>query len=194
MKSVAFAAVAITVSLTGCAPSAQVVQTWTDPSVTPQTFKQFKKILVIARLKDETSNRIAEDKMVAQFKPGEAVQGYSYLTLADTAESVVDARLSKDGFDGLIVIRLNNVKQSLNIDGGPYGGGRFYGGYSSVSVDENYYVITNVYSLTPSKLLWSATTSSLDPANVNTAMTGLVTALKAQLVKQGLIAPTPPAK
>lgn len=175
-----------------CSPSTKLERTWTDPSLTPETVKPFKKVLVIARIKDETGNRTAEDKIVAQFKPGNAVQSYSYLQPADTNQRTVDAKLQKDGFDGLLVMNLTGVNKSLSVEPGGYGGfyGRgYYGGYygTSVSEDRTFLVETKIYSLETSKLLWSGTTSTFNPTSLNQSLDEIIAAIKMQLTKQGLI-------
>lgn len=187
---------------TACSPSTQLTKTWTDPSVSGSTFKPFTKVLVMARLKDQTGNRIAEDKLAAQFKPGVAVPSYSYLTSADSVQKEVDARLQKDGFDGLIFMRLTDVEQSLSVQSsGNYGGysGGYYGGYygryygspygstTTVTENETYVVETLIFSLASGKLLWSGTTSTFNPYSLDKALDDIIAADKAQLIKQGLI-------
>ncbi len=184
--------------LIACSPSTQLRKTWTDPSVSGSTFKPFKKVLVVARLKDESGNRIAEDKMAAQFKKGVAVQSYSYLLASDTVQGAVDARLQKDGFDGLVLMRLTDMEKSLNVQNNSYGGyyggyyGRYYGapygyGGTTVTEDKEYIVETTIYSLVDGKLLWSGTTSTLNPTSLGQSIDDIIYAVKTQLFKQGLI-------
>jgi hypothetical protein len=178
--------------IAACSPPTQLTSTWTDPSVNATTFKGFKKILVIARLSNETTNRIAEDKMVAQLAPGRGVQSYNYLTTADTNQNELNAKLQKDGFDGMILMRLNNVDKSIDIQsdgGGFYGRGFYGGGMTTVSTDKTYMVQTSCYDLLNSKMLWTGTTSTLNPTDVGAAIDQIIAADKAQLQKQGLIPP-----
>ena len=100
--------------LVSCSPSTQITKSWSDPSLTPGNVKPFKKILVIARIKDMTSNRIAEDKIVSEIKNSIAVPSYDYLQTGDAVRSKVDAKVKKDGFDGLIVMKLTEVNKSLD--------------------------------------------------------------------------------
>src|SRR3954452_15080809 len=95
--------------MVGCSPSTKIEKTWTDPSFTPASVQAFKKVLVMGLLKDESTRRIAEDKMVAAFKNVQAIQSYSYLQPTDTVRNMVEDRLKKDGFDGVVVMRLANV-------------------------------------------------------------------------------------
>ena len=99
--------------LAGCGPSTKIEKTWTDPSFNTATVQSYKKILVMGLLKDESTRRIAEDKMVAAFKNVTAVQSYSYLQPADTIRSEVEDKLKKDGFDGVVIMRLADVDKSV---------------------------------------------------------------------------------
>ena len=101
-------------SLIACGPSTKITKSWTDPSFTPSTAQSFNKILVMGLLKDESTRRIAEDKMVKAFKSVTAVPSYSYLQPADSIESVVEDKLKKDGFDGVVIMRLADVDKSVS--------------------------------------------------------------------------------
>src|SRR3954451_11627695 len=150
MRIYKFLLASFIVFFAACSPSTKMEKTWTDPSFTPASVKAFNKVLVMGLLKDESTRRIAEDKMVEQFKNVTAVQSYSYLQPTDTARSTVEERLKKDGFDGVVVMRLGDVEKSTS-----YGPGTRYGGwygyrYSSPGYyqeDKTFYVETNLYSL-----------------------------------------------
>lgn len=176
--------------MVACSPSTQLTKSWTDPSVTPETVKPFKKVLVIARVNDETSNRIAEDKIVAQVKAENAVPSYAFLSPADTAKKVVNAKLQEAGFDGLIVMRLTEVNKSLDYQPGTgyrgfYGG--FYGSPGTLSEDQTFYVETSIYSLETEKLLWSGTTSTFNPSQFDKAIDDIIYTIKTELTKKGLL-------
>jgi len=177
-----------------CGPSTKIEKTWTDPAFTPASAKSFDKVLVMGLLNDESTRRIAEDKMVAQFKNVKAVQSYSYLQPSDTDRAVVEDKLKKDGFDGVVVMRLANVDKSTSyVPGTTYGGwygyryGGVYGSPGYYQEDKTYYVETNLYSLDQKKLLWSGTTSSLNPGKLDNMLDGIITAIREQGQKQGLI-------
>jgi hypothetical protein len=189
MKTKMFLALSLIVLLGACATT-QLTKSWKDPSLTPGNTVAFKKVLVIARIKDETSNRIVEDKIVAAMKAGNGVPSYSFLQPGDSVQSQVDARLQKDGFDGLILMKLTSVNKSLNYQpGASYGG--FYGyRYSSpgyISEDQTFYVETSIYSLVTGKLLWSGTTSTLNPSQFDKTIDDIIYAVKTELLKEGLI-------
>jgi hypothetical protein len=176
--------------LVACGPSTKIEKTWTDPSFTPSAVQSFKKILVMGLLKDESTRRIAEDKMVAAFKNVTAVQSYSYLQPADTIRNEVEEKLKKDGFDGVVIMRLADVDKSVSyVPGTGYGGwyGYRYATPGYYQEDKTFYVETNFYSLPETKLLWSGTTSSLNPNKLDRTIDDVIATLKSQLQKQKLL-------
>ena len=129
-------------------------------------------------------------KMVASFKKVTAVQSYSYLQPSDTARGAVEAKLQKDGFDGVVIMRLADVNKSTSyVPGTGYGGwyGYRYASPGYYQEDKTFYVETNFYSLKDSKLLWSGTTSSLNPEKLDKTVNEIIETLKQQLQKQGLM-------
>ena len=177
--------------LAACGPSTKIEKTWTDPSFTSSSSNVVHKVLVMGLLKDESTRRIAEDKMVAQFKNVEAVQSYKYLQPSDSSRKDVEEKLKKDGFDGVVIMRLADVDKTTSyVPGTSYGGwyGYRYASPGYYQEDKTFYVETNFYSLTSNKLLWSGTTSSLNPSKFDQTLDEIITTLKEQLQKQGLIA------
>jgi hypothetical protein len=177
-------------SLIACGPTTKITKSWTDPSFTPAAAQSFNKVLVMGLLKDESTRRIAEDKMVAAFKSVTAVQSYSYLQPADTIRGVVEDRLKKDGFDGVVIMRLADVDKSTSyVPGTSYGGwyGYRYASPGYYQEDKTFYVETNFYSLPANKLLWSGTTSSLNPDKLDRTVDDIIATLKGQLQKEKLI-------
>jgi len=188
-----------------CSPSTKLEKSWADPSFN-STMKPFTKILVIAPLRDANSQRIAEDKIVKQFKEGvTGVQSYVYLQPSDTAQKLVESKLKKDGFDGIIVMRLTTVEKSLSYNQGTYYGGYPYGGYYGYrgygyggyygrgyapgyySEDKTFLVETNFYSIIDRKLLWSGTTSTLNPTSLDNTLDQIIAAIKYEMKQKGLL-------
>jgi len=179
-----------------CGPSTKLEKSWSDPSFNAKTIQPFTKILIVAPLKDASSQRIAEDKIAKQLKQGVGVPSYTYLSTADSVKKVVDERLLKDGFDGVITMRLKEVEKSTEyVPGTSYGGyygyrGYYgYGSYSPGYYTENktFMVETNLYSIRENKLLWSGTTSSLNPTSLNQTMDQIIYTLKYELQKKGFL-------
>jgi hypothetical protein len=170
--------------------STRLEKSWADPSFNAATMKPFTKILVVAPGKDAVSQRIAEDKIVAQFKPGVGIPSYSYLKPSDTDQKLVEEKLIKDGFDGAILMRLKEVETTTSYTPGTsYGGWYGYRNYSPgyYSEDKNFQVETNFYSLPEAKLLWSGTTSTLNPTSLQSTIDQIIHSIKYELQKKGFV-------
>lgn len=208
MKNKLFLA-ALAISLfTACGPSTQITKVWTDPSLNGETIKPFNKVLVIAQLKDDSSRRIAEDKIAASSPNGNFIPSYSYLKPSQTDQKLVVADLLKEGIDGIIMMRLTDVEKSTDYvqgttyyGGWGYGGG-YYGGYGGwgygygggmygtpgyYEENKTYYVETNIYDVQSNKLMWSGTTSTMNPTKINEALDEIIFAVKTELNNKGLI-------
>jgi hypothetical protein len=196
----------IAVVMFGCATTTQVRKSWSDPSLAKGTVKPFNKVFVFVTLRNDASRRIAEDKIVAGVKNGTAVQSYTYLTPADTSQKLLVERLKKNGFDGVITMRVKAV-----VNSNPHSPPRtsavtwystsYVNGYvyTSSSADyipppeednpeqKNYIVETNIYSLESNMLLWSGVTASINPKKIDQAMDGIINTIKTELKKKGLI-------
>ena len=183
----------------GCGPSVTLTKTWTDPSLNGDT-KPFNKVLVIAQLKDDSTRRIAEDKIVASSPRGNFIQSYNYLKPSEKEENLVISELTRDGIDGIILMRLTDIEKTTSYVQGTsyYGGwgyrGGYYGGYGYgygspgyYQEDKTYYVETNIYDVKSNKLLWSGTTSTLNPTKANDAIDDIIAAVKTELNNKGLI-------
>jgi len=183
-----------------CGPSTKLEKSWADPSFNAN-MQPFAKILVIAPLRDQNSQRIAEDKIVSKLKKGvTGIQSYQYLQPSDTALVLVESKLTKEGFDGIILMRLTTVEKSLTYNQGAYYGGYYgyrgygYGGYYGggyapgyYSEDKTFMVETNFYRISDRKLLWSGTTSTLNPTSLDSSLDAIIYTIKYELEKKGLI-------
>jgi hypothetical protein len=183
----------LTFSLIGlmfaCGPTTKLEKSWADPSFSLKP-SPYKKVLVVAPLKDAASQRIAEDKIVKQIKAGTGVQSYSYLKPTDTDEKLLQTQLIKDGFDGIIVMHLTDVEKSVSYNPGTsYGGWYGYRTYTPgyYTEDKTFLVETNMYSVKDDKLMWSGTTSSLNPTSFDKSMDEIIYAIKTELQKKGIL-------
>ena len=177
--------------------STKLEKSWADPSFNAVTTQPFKKVLIFAPLKDAASQRTAEDKIAAKFKEkSAAVPSYTYLNPSDTNQIILDQKLIKDGFDGVISMQLKEVEKSTSyVQGSHYGGYygyRGYYGYGAYSPgyyteDKTFFVETNLYSLRDNKLLWSGTTSSINPSKFDKTVDEIIYTVKYELQKKGYI-------
>ncbi len=176
--------------MVACSPATKLERSWADTSFTPATTKPFTKVLIVAPLKDQASQRIAEDKIAAQLKQGVAVQSYSFLLPTDTDPKLVEVKLKKNGFDGVIVMRLKDVENSTSyVPGTSFGGWYGYRNYSPGYYTQNktFMVETNFFSLESNKLLWSGTTSSLNPISFEKTIDEIIATIKFELQKKGFL-------
>ena len=98
-----------------CGPTTKIEKTWTDPSVSSSTVSPFQKILFVALLKDESTRRTVEDRLVQQ-SGGRGVASRNFLQPGDSKENEkeVAERLRQNGFDGAVVLRLANVEKNAD--------------------------------------------------------------------------------
>jgi hypothetical protein len=163
------------VLLAACGTQTHIIDSWRDPGVVVDT-SLIHQFVVGALLKNQTTRHLVEDDMAARF-PGKAVQ--SYKVLGDAAlrdsEDVINEKLKAAGFDGVVMMQLVDVNKRTRYVPGSYppyyGSWRHYWGYSwGYYYDPGYYttdkifdVEVTVYSLKRDKMIWTATTSTVDP-------------------------------
>jgi hypothetical protein len=115
--------------------------------------------------------------MAARY-PGKAVPSYQVFGPNELtgSEDSYTQKLKADGYDGIVILRLVKVDNDQRYVPGNYPAyyGRWWGywryswpmyydpGY--YTTDKTYYVEVNVYSVIRDKLIWSGTTSNINPA------------------------------
>jgi hypothetical protein len=195
-------------AITGCGPSTHIVTSWRDPNVTVVD-GQYNKVLVVCLLKDESTRRVGEDRMVA-FMNGHGVA--SYTVFGDHLEKIneqgMNEKMIASGVDAVMIMRLvDRNKESVYVPGStypayygsPYGYyGHSYGYYSTpgyVSTTTTYIVETAVYSTRRNGLIWTGTTSTVDPTSLTAGVDEVMQVVYDQMRKDGLIVSAPaPAK
>lgn len=183
------------VFLASCGSSTSIVSSWRDPETTT-TKEEFKKILVVALVKDEATRRVTENRIAAigpRFHSSYALLNGANLGLSKEQKLKI---LQDENYDAVISMRLvDTTKETDYVPGtntsiyyggmgygGMYGYGygfsNWYGAYSPMYYDPGYYqettyymVETNVFSLKANKLVWTGTTKS---ANTSTQDIGLL--------------------
>ena len=204
MKKIIFAIVALSI-LVSCT-STKIVSSWKDPGTTISG-DQIDKILFIALVKDESFRRVVEDKLVA-LSHGKGLASYSIVTgnnLSKTDQASITQRLKADGVDLIVIMRLVDVKEetryvpgsSMSGYGGMPGYGGYWGGYGYAApmyytpgyytTDKKYLVETNVYSVEQDKLVWSGTTSSMNPSKIETTTAEIVDAVIEKMKEEGFL-------
>lgn len=158
----------------GCT-STSIINSWKSPDAkfTPE---EFKKVMVVAFVKDEAQRKLAEDEMVSLNKSFYA----SYLKYTNKQimeDSVrIKAQLKTEGFDAVVVMRLiTTVAKNKFVQGGMNPAYTqnylfYYQDYlkaGSYATDMNYIIATNFYSLKQDKLLWTGVTESTNPKRID---------------------------
>lgn len=206
MKNVLIAAAFATLFMS-CGSSTRIVTSWRDPAVTIQE-GSLNKVLFIALLRDEATRRSAEDHLSILTK-ATGVSSYRYL--GPDIESInapgMNDKMITDGIDGVVIMRLVDLtKEQTYVPGtaypsyygSPYG---YYGhaapmyydpGY--VRTDVTYTVETNVYSTKLGKLVWTGTTSTVNPTSLDTSVREIVEAIHYKMVREGFLTAPPKAK
>jgi hypothetical protein len=201
----------ISLIIVACSPTTQLRKSWSDPSLANSPVEPFKKVFIMVNARNEVNRRAAEDQLVSLIKRGNAIQSYTYVTPADTSQKELVEKLIKDGFDGVITMRVKAVVQTktktTSNPGTSYSSWYGYGPYgysygvsynigkpednSTGNVDPNsnkdYIIETNIYSLESKILLWSGVTASMSAKKIDPAMNGIVNTIRKELQKRGFI-------
>lgn len=187
-------------SFASCSPSTQIEKTWREPGATVTAGPQ-NKALIIALVKDETSRRVIEDQLSKRFNAS-AVQSYKILTAEDlksASDAGLDEKVIQGKFTHVLLMRLADMQKETSYVPGTttayYGGyGRYYGygagmystpGY--YTTDKNYFIETTIYSVNPNKLLWTGTTKTVNPTQVDRVVNDIADVVVAKMKKEGFL-------
>lgn len=183
-----------------CEPSTKIVKSWHEPSATVD-IKSINKVLVVALVKDPSTRRIVEDKLVSVMKV-KGVQSYNYLTDDMTTDNAkLNDKLKSDGFNGILIMRLVDVEKETSYVPGSTTTPGFYGSYYGYyryaapmystpgyyKTDKNFIVETTIYTTIPDKLVWSATTKTVNPDNFDKAIEDVAVAIGDKMMKDGFL-------
>jgi len=204
-----------------CGSNTSIVSSWRDPNATLSK-ETFKKVLVVALAKDESTRRATENR-IASINPKVLNPSYNYLNQQNlnlTKEQKISI-IQSEGFDGAITLRFIRADKETEYVPGTanyYGGmgypgmgygyvggygmgygagfGGWYGAYAPAYYtpgyyQENvyYYIETNIFDLKNNKLVWSATTKSLDVSHIDTTVDEIMEACVQQMRADGYMAP-----
>lgn len=194
------ASLLLLLTLAGCGPSTRIVTSWRDPAVSVVD-GQYNKVLVVCLLKDESTRRVGEDRMV-NFMNGHGVASYSLFgdQLEKINEAGMNEKMIASGVDAVMIMRLvDRNKESVYVPGStypahyasPYGYyGYSYGYYSTpgyVSTTTTYIVETAVYSTRRNALIWTGTTSTVDPTSLTGGVDEIMQVVYDRMWRDGLI-------
>ncbi|BDU25906.1 MULTISPECIES: lipoprotein [unclassified Flavobacterium] len=201
------------VVLSSCGSNTSIVNSWRDPKITVSQ-ENFKKVLVVALVKDEASRRVTENRIAA----GNEIFKTSYQYLNESTKDLTKEQklkiLQDENFDGVITMRLvSKEKETTYVPGtytgmyyggfdGMYAGmygygfGNWYGMYSPNFYDPGYYqettsymVETNIFSLKENKLIWTGTTESQYVTDLGQTVDAIMQAVVKEMRKDGSLPP-----
>jgi hypothetical protein len=175
--------------LAGC-PSTQVKSTWKDPAAASHSFT---KVLVVALVPQEAVRRTFEEQLAARLRTGSVQAAASYQVLGTAAplsREAVEQAVAREGFDAVLVTQYQGTEYQIEREVPTYGA---YVGYMGPVV---YHPgrVTEVKDVKlesrffdakkdGGKLLWTATTSTVDPSSADKAVPEVVGKIVEQLKK-----------
>lgn len=193
--------------LYSCGTSSTIVSSWRDPKITISS-ENFKKVLVVALVKDEETRRITENRIAAS----SPIFHTSYQFLNQINNDLTNDQklkiLNDENFDGVVTMRLvSKEKQTDYVPGidtsiyyggynGLYGGafGGWYGMYATdfyspgYYVENTFYIVeTNVFSLKHNKLIWTGTTQSSDITDIGVTVDDIMRTVINEMKKDGTL-------
>jgi hypothetical protein len=198
MKKLAFTGF-IALFMMSCG-STTIEKSWKEPSASV-TKSPENKTFVIALVKDETSRRTIEDILVQRLN-NNAEASYKTISkenLKNASENGLDDQLQKGKFTHVLLMRLADIEKETSYVPGTtsvyYGGyGRYYrygaSYYSSpgyYSTDKNYFVETTIFSINPNKLLWTGTTKTVNPSNIDKTVNEIADVVSERMKKDGFL-------
>jgi hypothetical protein len=190
--------------LCACASNTRIVSSWHEPDATRLVFK---KVLVVAIVRQEDRRRAVEDRMVADIgsRGVVAVPSYKLVNAADAKDlEALKTAMAGNQFDGAVVWRTIGVKTEAHY----IPAGRptllmnpgFWGYYnlgwsveqepSTVQTERTVSVEVTVYRVTRDSdtLVWTGTSETFDPASLASLVDGVVDAGLASMRNDGIFA------
>lgn len=186
--------------------STQIVSSWKEPGTTISA-NQIDKIVFIALVKNEPNRKVVEDKL-ASLANGKGLASYTFIQgseLSDSDKTAITQRLKAEGADLVVIMRLLDVEEETRFvpssGMNAYGGAPGYMGYWAVyshaapmyyspgyyTTDKKYWVETKVYSVDQEKLLWSGTTASMNPSEIESTTQEIVEAVIDKMKEEGFL-------
>jgi len=198
-KAIAF--IILSLGATGCATT-NFSYTWKSPDAQPVHLNG-QKVLAVCLTTSDAQRLAAEDALARELTELGA-QGVASYTLfpAEQVKDVekVKARLLREGFDGVVTMRVVGQRERVTHTPGPwagptYGGFGGYWGYGWESVYDPGYLIketivsveTLVYSVKQDKLLWAGVSETTDPSKVDAFLKEVADAVVNEMKKAGLL-------
>jgi len=187
-----------TLTLVAC-QTTSIKSAWFDPGYTGGPMK---KIVVVGVGGNVVNRRVFEDVFAQKLRAAgvEGIPGYTVIQdEARAAEAPFAAAVEKSGAQGALMVRLLGVDTKTQVyttmisggfGWGPYGG--MYGpGWYPVTEVNQYDIATveaSLYDVRTRRLVWAATTETLNPTSLERETPGYADLVIGQLAARGAIA------
>ena len=186
----------LAIALAGCAGTS-LTNMWKDSAFQGP---KLQNVLVVGIGKNETARRLWEDTFSAEVgKRGVKATPLNSIYAADYPDTtVLRQKVQELGFDGIVVTHAIGREKEISYTPGyvsygpaygPYWGG-YYGAVVSpgyITTDEYLHVETRVYATGGGgKLIWTGTTETMNPSNVEQVSHEISSVLIPELAKQGI--------
>ena len=186
-------AVLAALAFTACS-STKLVTKWQAESVEPLAFT---KILALALAPDASLRRVAEKNLCKQVRSVACEPAYLVIPESERGDvPKMKALVQGAGFDGAVVFRVVSAKEKTTYVPPSYGP-TFWGYYAYAAptvyapayyrTDQIVRVETSIYSVGQDRLLWVATTETMNPDSVPSLVEDVAKAVRRELEKEKLI-------
>nr|WP_321247884.1 hypothetical protein [uncultured Psychroserpens sp.] len=195
--------------LTGCS-STRINDSWVNKDYVDY---QPKKVLIVGLTDNVIARRLFEEQLKTEFsKRGvDAIESYTvfkptFTNLKQTEENIQKEveRISKDGFDAILISAVKGVEEKTSYSGDTYMRnyhwrrfGRYYYLVQDVHLIEGYYSKYKIYHVEASlynlkenndkSLVWVTSYDIVDPKQINTTVSDYVKAIINSLENKRLI-------
>lgn len=185
------------VTAVACAPSTTIDQVWTSPTARSQP--PLRRVVTVFISNDTTMRHRGEDRLARELaRMGvEATPGYA--VLGDGPQNMMDleslkSKLRALGYDGVVTLRVVDREQDIESVPGTFHGywgywGTGYWGSSwpgYVYTETIYRLEAAAFDLRTGRLVWSATTETVDPESGRELVDETTEIVAGQLTLQGL--------
>ncbi|MDP9955493.1 hypothetical protein J2X97_001130 [Epilithonimonas hungarica] len=202
MKKVQYSLLVILMILMNSCNSTQIVSSWRAPDkqIHPS---DWKKVLVVALLRNETNRRSAEDEMV-KYLNGKGVTSYSYLdeNFDRKDEEALRHKIKNNGFDAAITMRLIDVDKEKVYESAQYymypmyyddfvkyyyRNWMHYNTPGYYTITKKFIIETVIYSIQDDRIIWSGITATYDPKGVRRLTSEIAHAIRNRMQQEGFI-------
>lgn len=180
--------------LAGCRTT-RLVTRWQASDIAPLTFTN---IVALTMAPDQATRRTAAEALCDAVRTVPCTPGFRVLSDAELRDAeAVKARLRDAGFDGALLFRIVSATEKVTDVPAAYGpplAGFYRDPYSPMTrpgytlTDTLVRVETSIYSVREDRMLWVATTESVNPRSVNDLVDDVAAAVRRELDRAHLIA------